>query len=185
MAVGQAVVPDDLLDMTRARVASFGALPAEAANKGLKPLALPGGSPFDTDLRQRLIQSCARLAVPCAADGTYVCTEGPRLETVAEIAVFAWGGAAVVGMTLAPEVWLAAELGIRYASLCIVTNMATGRWHLDPHRDFGPTMGKMGLRVLLAAGRALGSVISLTFSVVLRTLKSGEVPWSTLKEFLG
>lgn len=66
----------------------------------------------------------------CATHGTYVCTEGPRLETAAEIAAYGWGGAAVVGMTLSPEVWLAAELGIPYASLCIITNMATGRWRL-------------------------------------------------------
>jgi hypothetical protein len=46
---------------------------------------------------------------------------------------------------------LAAELGIPYASLCIVTNMATGRWHLDPRRDFGPNVAKTGLRVLFAA----------------------------------
>ena len=86
-----------------------------------------------------------------ATHGTYVCTEGPRLETAAEIAMYGWGGAAVVGMTLCPEVWLAAELGIPYASLCIITNMATGRWHLDPRRDFGASVGVRGLQVTLAA----------------------------------
>ncbi|RMF78921.1 MAG: hypothetical protein D6737_13185 [Chloroflexi bacterium] len=54
-------------------------------------------------------------------------------------------------MTLSPEVWLAAEVGIAYASACIVTNMATGRWHLDSRRDFGPGVGVKGLRLALSA----------------------------------
>jgi 5'-methylthioadenosine phosphorylase len=143
LSVGQAVVPDDVLDMTRARVATFGdALPERR---------LPGGAPFAADWRTRLTAACAAVGVACAAHGTYVCSEGPRLETAAEIALFGWGGAAVVGMTLAPEIWLAAEIGLAYASVCIITNMATGRWHLDPRRDFGPGVGVTGLRICLAA----------------------------------
>jgi 5'-methylthioadenosine phosphorylase len=167
LSVGQAVIPDDVLDMTRARVGSFTTdVPTPLRSEGFPApplhamgrvpgggdLSLPAGSPFSDELRQRLIQACADLNLPHAAHGAYVCTEGPRLETAAEIAMFGWGGAAVVGMTLAPEVWLAAELGIPYASLCIVTNMATGRWHLDARRDFGPVVGETGLRVTLAAG---------------------------------
>lgn len=144
LAVGQGVVPDDLLDMTRARLATFGTLAAHT----------PAGSPFAGELRERVVAACQLSGLICATHGTYVCTEGPRLETAAEIAMYGWGGAAVVGMTLAPEVWLAAELGIPYASLGIITNMATGRWHFDPRRDFGPNVGKVGLRVLLAAGVA-------------------------------
>jgi purine nucleoside phosphorylase len=109
------------------------------------------GTPFSPALRARLIAACAAQSVVTATHGTYVCTEGPRLETAAEIAMFGWGGAAVVGMTLCPEVWLAAELGIPYASLCIITNMATGRWHLDSRRDFGPGVGVKGLHITLAA----------------------------------
>ncbi len=167
LAVGQAVIPDDVLDMTRARLATFSTqLPTTRdgeTDMELKPLPtkwggvwggdlhLPAGNPFDNDLRNRLLQACVALNIPHAAHGTYVCTEGPRLETAAEIAMYGWGGAAVVGMTLAPEVWLAAELGIPYASLCIVTNMATGRWHLDSRRDFGPGVGVKGLQITLAA----------------------------------
>lgn len=139
LAVGQGMVPDDMLDMTRARVASFAS--------GV----LPEGKPFAETLRQKLIAACEALQIPCATHGTYVCTEGPRLETAAEIAMYGWGGAAVVGMTLSPEVWLAAELGIPYASLCIITNMATGRWHFDARRDFGPGVGVKGLKITLAA----------------------------------
>lgn len=141
LSVGQAVVPDDLIDMTRARVATFG----DMGN------TVPSGSSFDAALRQRLAEACRSAGVLCATHGAYVCTEGPRLETAAEIDMYGWGGAAVVGMTLSPEVWLAAELGIPYASLCLVTNMATGRWHFDPRRDFGPEVGVIGLKVMLAS----------------------------------
>jgi 5'-methylthioadenosine phosphorylase len=147
LSVGQGVIPDDLLDMTRARITSFhdSTVVSSGAQSGQK------NEVFSHDLRQHLIAACANLNLPCATHGTYVCTEGPRLETAAEIAMFSWGGASVVGMTLSPEVWLAAEMGIPYASLCIVTNMATGRWHLDPRRDFGPNVGKTGLSILLSA----------------------------------
>ncbi|MBZ0289118.1 MAG: MTAP family purine nucleoside phosphorylase [Anaerolineae bacterium] len=148
LSVGQLLVPDDVLDMTRARVGSY--------QQPSPPTPRPEGegltnTPFDATLRERLIAACAESGVAYATHGTYVCTEGPRLETAAEIALYGWGGAAVVGMTLCPEVWLAAELGIPYASLCIITNMATGRWHLDPRRDFGAGVGVRGLRVTLAA----------------------------------
>jgi purine nucleoside phosphorylase len=114
-------------------------------------LGVVAPAPFNTDLRAKLIAACAESGGAYATYGTYVCTEGPRLESAAEISMFGWGGAAVVGMTLCPEVWLAAELSIPYASLCIITNMATGRWHLDPRRDFGPSVGVQGLKVTLEA----------------------------------
>ncbi len=140
LSVGHIVVPDDMLDMTRARLASFD------THSGFTP----AGRPFSDDWRQRLIAACAELNLPHATHGTYVCTEGPRLETAAEIAMYGWGGASIVGMTLSPEVWLSAEMNIPYASLCIVTNMATGRWHLDSRRDFGVGVAIKGLQVMLA-----------------------------------
>src|SRR5438045_2433750 len=82
LAVGQMVVPDDLLDMTRARVASF----------DLPDLATPSGQPFASELRQRLIEASQTHGFVCATHGTYVCTEGPRLETAAEITAYGWGG---------------------------------------------------------------------------------------------
>lgn len=147
LSVGQIVVPDDMLDMTRARLASFEDSSA----------SIPAGRPFADEWRQRLITACAQLNFPHATHGTYVCTEGPRLETAAEIAMFGWGGAAVVGMTLSPEVWLSAEFGISYASLCIVTNMATGRWHLDTRRDFGVGVAIKGIQVMIATLSAYAS----------------------------
>jgi 5'-methylthioadenosine phosphorylase len=161
LSVGQAVVVDDVLDMTRGRIDSYqrsaisGQLPESyPLTASASPLGNEGvgtNSPFDPELRARLIAACVEQNIAHATHGTYVCTEGPRLETAAEIAAFGWGGAAVVGMTLCPEVWLAAELGIPYASLCIISNMATGRWHLDPRRDFGVGVAIKGLSVTMAA----------------------------------
>ncbi len=77
-------------------------------------------------MRQLIVSTAQnhRLAVhPC---GVYICTEGPRFETRAEIAMFAQWGADIVGMTGVPEVALAAELEMNYASICIVTNYAAG-----------------------------------------------------------
>jgi purine nucleoside phosphorylase len=65
-------------------------------------------------------------------------------------------GADVVGMTLCPEVWLAAELGLKYASLGQVTNFATGRWHIDPRREFGPSVAERAMTILLAAADEIG-----------------------------
>ncbi|MBI3361574.1 MAG: hypothetical protein HY023_10760, partial [Chloroflexi bacterium] len=89
---------------------------------------------------------------------TYVCTEGPRLETPAEIAAFAKLGADVVGMTLCPEVWIAAEMGLPYASVCTITNMAAGLSHLSAARDFGPGIGARCLRVCLRAAELISDL---------------------------
>src|SRR5207244_3188022 len=58
--------------------------------------------------------------------GTYLCVDGPRFETPAEIRLFAQWGADVVGMTSATEAILAREAGICYAGVAIVTNLAAG-----------------------------------------------------------
>jgi 5'-methylthioadenosine phosphorylase len=59
-------------------------------------------------------------------EGTYICVNGPRYETPAEVRWFASMGGDVVGMTVAPEAILARELGLEYASISVITNLATG-----------------------------------------------------------
>ncbi|MBN2706037.1 MAG: MTAP family purine nucleoside phosphorylase [Deltaproteobacteria bacterium] len=76
-------------------------------------------------VRQALLAAAGRLGAAVTDGGTYVQTSGPRFETRAEIRVLAaWGE--VVGMTLAHEATLARELGLEYASLCLVDNYANG-----------------------------------------------------------
>ena len=66
------------------------------------------------------------LGVPHHENATYVCTEGPRLETPAEIKKFRLNAADLVGMTLVPGLFLARELELCYASICYLTNFAEG-----------------------------------------------------------
>jgi len=148
LKVGQLVVPGDVLDETRSRPSP---LPPRPSHKGMRQeRGTLVSSPFDAKLRSALITAIPNYQSPLPSP-TYVCTEGPRLETPAEIAAFGRLGADVVGMTLCPEVWIAAEMGLPYASLCAVTNMAAGLAHLDATRDFGPGVGAKCLRVCLQA----------------------------------
>jgi 5'-methylthioadenosine phosphorylase len=81
---------------------------------------------FCPQLRATILETLTRLGAPEADGGVYVCTEGPRLETAAEIRKLALLGADLVGMTLCPEVFLARELEMCYAPVCYVTNYAEG-----------------------------------------------------------
>ena len=66
------------------------------------------------------------IALPELDEGCYACTQGPRLETAAEIARLKRDGNTLVGMTAMPEAALARELGIAYGSVCIVANWGAG-----------------------------------------------------------
>ncbi len=80
---------------------------------------------LSTTVRRAIIDTAAKLSVELVDGGTYIQTTGPRFETRAEVRVLAgWGS--VVGMTMAHEATLARELGLEYASLCLVDNYANG-----------------------------------------------------------
>lgn len=83
--------------------------------------------PYDAELRRRLIAAVAASGYSCSNRGVYGCTQGPRLETVAEIMRMERDGCDVVGMTGMPETVLARELGLRYACLALVVNPAAGK----------------------------------------------------------
>jgi 5'-methylthioadenosine phosphorylase len=150
---------DELLDFTKTRVRSF-----EGMGDGgweMENLGSTINQCFDPDLSRALYAAASQHSAPPTPArvfprGTYACAEGPRLETAAEIRGFRRAGADVVGMTLVPEVFLARELGITFASLGYVTNYATG---LEPAhgapRFFGVEVGRRCLAVVLAAVDAL------------------------------
>jgi 5'-methylthioadenosine phosphorylase len=83
--------------------------------------------PFDRLLRLRLKNAAASVGEPIIDGACYACTQGPRLETAAEIDRLERDGAAVVGMTVMPEACLARELDLPYACLAVVVNHAAGR----------------------------------------------------------
>ena len=82
--------------------------------------------PYNQDLRKVLVQSCKNLNIAVSDGGIYGGFEGPRFETKAEIQMAKQMGVTMVGMTGVPEVVLAVEKGLRYASICIVANPAAG-----------------------------------------------------------
>jgi 5'-methylthioadenosine phosphorylase len=82
--------------------------------------------PYDPSLGKKILRAGKRLGLKIHPQATYACTEGPRFETKAEIRAFARLGCDVVGMTQVPEVVLAAEAGIPYAAIAVVTNYAAG-----------------------------------------------------------
>ncbi|MFZ5816036.1 MAG: MTAP family purine nucleoside phosphorylase [Bacillota bacterium] len=141
LAPGSLAVVADLIDWTRQRRATFG--------PELR-VAEPRGELFDPGLRQQLARAAAACGHRAAPGAIYAGTEGPRLETRAEIELLAQAGAELVGMTLAPEAFLARELGLTYGSLCWVSNYATGVPFLGPEqRLFGPEVGGMMFAIML------------------------------------
>jgi len=117
LRVGQFVLPDDLLDETRRDDTFF---------KGTGLGFIRQSPLFCPDLRRALRDALDAMGLAPRLEATYACTQGPRLETAAEIRKLALLGAHLVGMTLAPEVFLARELEICYAAICCVTNHAEG-----------------------------------------------------------
>jgi len=122
---GDLVLPDDLLDFTRNRPSTF------YEGKGIG--FIRQHPVFCEPLREALRSAWGsreggkrREAGRLHFGGTYACTEGPRLETPAEVRFLARAGADLVGMTLCPEAFLARELEICYAPVAYVTNYAEG-----------------------------------------------------------
>lgn len=104
--------------------------------------------PYDETLRRRLIAALAAEGCVFSGHGVYGCTQGPRLETAAEIARLERDGCDIVGMTGMPEAVLARELGLPYACLALVVNPAAGKSTAlitmdDIERALGEGMGKV------------------------------------------
>lgn len=83
-------------------------------------------SPFCNSVREKLLKSAENAGISLTNGGIYICTDGPRFETPAEIKMYRIWGADMVGMTLFPEITLAKELGICYGNISLITNAASG-----------------------------------------------------------
>ncbi|MHB0774167.1 S-methyl-5'-thioinosine phosphorylase [Halomonas sp. WWR20] len=117
---GTLVLPDQLIDYTVGRESTY-------FDGRYKPLKYVDFSwPYTVSLREAVRDAARRAAEPLHDGGVYGCTQGPRLETVAEIARMARDGCTLVGMTGMPEAVLARELDIAYACLALVVNPAAG-----------------------------------------------------------
>lgn len=82
--------------------------------------------PFSSEMQSLLVGAADRIQLPLVEGGVYGCTQGPRLETRAEIKRMAQDGCDLVGMTMMPEAALAREKGIEYCAVCPVVNWAAG-----------------------------------------------------------
>lgn len=114
------VVPDQIIDYTHGRLSSF------CDVEGAKVEHIDFSYPYDAGLRNQLTAAAATAGIDCIAVGCYGATQGPRLETVAEIARMRRDGCDLVGMTGMPEAVLARELAVPYACLALVANWAAG-----------------------------------------------------------
>ncbi len=133
---GELVLVDQFLDFTKSRPATFFEDEGHVVHTDVT-------EPYCPDMRES-IASLACGSVKLHKQGTYVCAEGPRFETAAEIKMFAAMGGDVVGMTGVPECVLARELGMCYACISVVTNYAAGIGE-EPlrHGDVKEQMKKM------------------------------------------
>lgn len=120
LTTGTAVIIDQFLDFTRGRPATF----HDGGAEGVVHVDVT--RPYCPQLGDALERAAGEASMPVRRGGTYVCTEGPRFETAAEVRAFRMLGGDVVGMTGVPEVVLARELGLCYATLATVTNPAAG-----------------------------------------------------------
>lgn len=126
MTAGVIAIPQQLVDYTWGREHTYydgrgGAL-SVAKSDGLEHVDFT--LPYSLALRQQLLEAARRVGVPVIDGGVYAATQGPRLETAAEIRRLDNDGCDLVGMTGMPEAALARELGLEYASLCLVVNPA-------------------------------------------------------------
>lgn len=120
MKPGDFVLTDQFIDFTKNRVSTF----FEGGEAGVVHTDFT--DPYCPECRAVLARAAEAIGITAHLGGTYVCTEGPRFETPAEIRMFATLGGDLVGMTNVPEVTLAREAGLCYATVSMVTNFAAG-----------------------------------------------------------
>jgi 5'-methylthioadenosine phosphorylase len=117
---GDIVVIKDFIDFTKARPMTF----YEGGEEGVVHVDM--SDPYCKNLRKIFYDMAKQDAIDVKGDAVYVCTEGPRFETLHEVKMYRQLGGDVIGMTNVPEVVLAKELGMCYAAVGIITNWCTG-----------------------------------------------------------
>ena len=145
---GTLVVPHQIIDYTWGRASTFSPL------RGRGVTHIDFTHPYCESLRQKLLAAAQSAGEVVVDGGTYAATQGPRLESAAEIDRLERDGADVVGMTGMPETALARELGLCYAAIAVVVNHAAGRGdstHAISHAD----IGKFSQRAMARVQRVL------------------------------
>ena len=112
--------PDQLIDYTWGRISTI------CEEPGTDVIHVDFGEPYTRSLREAVVAAATKAGVALVDGGCYGATQGPRLETRAEISRMRRDGCDLVGMTGMPEAGLAREMGLDYACLAIVANWAAG-----------------------------------------------------------
>jgi len=120
MEPGSVVMPDQLIDYTWGRPSTYFEDDLEQVTH------IDFTYPYTKDLRQKIAHAIEQANLPLLDKATYACTQGPRLESAAEIIKLKRDGCDLVGMTGMPEAALARELKLNYACCAIVVNWAAG-----------------------------------------------------------
>jgi 5'-methylthioinosine phosphorylase len=118
---GTWLIPHQIIDYTHGREHTF----YDDFSRGINHIEFT--EPLNIKLINALDKLLSTTPLKLVASGVYGCTQGPRLETAAEIQRLERDGCTMVGMTLMPEAALAAELSMAYASLCLSVNWAAGK----------------------------------------------------------
>lgn len=121
MGAGHICIPDQIVDYTWGREHTY----SDGADVPLEHVDFTW--PYDEALRELLGEEARALGLDHSTRGVYGATQGPRLESIGEINRMERDGCDIVGMTGMPEAALARELGLRYACVSLVVNMAAGR----------------------------------------------------------
>jgi 5'-methylthioadenosine phosphorylase len=117
---GKIVIPDQIIDYTWGRVSTF-------FENEVSVTHVDFTEPYAAALRGRLLAAAAACGEAVVDGAVYAATQGPRLESAAEIDRLERDGADIVGMTGMPETALAREIGLEYAAIAVVVNHAAGR----------------------------------------------------------
>jgi len=121
MQPGLLAIPDQIIDYTWSRRHTY--FESELS----EVTHIDFTEPYSETIRNLLITAARELDLPIVDGGVYAATQGPRLETAAEIDRFERDGGSIVGMTGMPEAALARELGLDYAHCAVISNRAAGR----------------------------------------------------------
>lgn len=148
---GALVLLDQIVDLTSGRETTF--------FDGPRIHHVDFTVPYCSEMQDIIEMAGKETGVPLQRGGTYVCTNGPRLETAAEIRLYSGFGADVVGMTGMPEAVLARELEICFGALSVVTNMAAGL-----------TVGRLTTREVVGSMRDAHKKLSVLLTGSFRSL---------------
>jgi len=164
---GDFVVPSDIIDLTKMRSQTF---------YDEAPVThIDVTQPYCPELTSLLVRASRKHAKRVKRNAVFACTEGPRYETPAEIRMLRKLGADIVGMTAAPETFLARELEMCYATICFVSNMAAGIQARLTTEEVVKVAGKVMPKLILILKEVVGMIPRERKCVCSRALQGAKI----------